>query len=136
MSLSLTAWAQCLYYGSRWKIYTAFPLGLFILLCFGGIEAALILTVRPVYRQGKELPVVIIGIVAAVLIALGLLPPYVEIWKRRGRVIGIGTSPPQTTKKPHVNPAVSARSHRFHLPQHRLAWRLLLAHVAGGAAQL
>lgn len=30
-----------------------------------------------------------VGIVAAILLAAGLLPPYREIWKRRGRVIGI-----------------------------------------------
>jgi len=30
-----------------------------------------------------------VGIVAAVLLVVGLLPPYREIWKRRGRVIGI-----------------------------------------------
>lgn len=29
------------------------------------------------------------GIIAAVLLAAGLLPPYRELWKRRGRVIGI-----------------------------------------------
>lgn len=31
----------------------------------------------------------VVGIVASVLLAVGLLPPYGEIWKRRGRVIGI-----------------------------------------------
>ena len=30
-----------------------------------------------------------IGVIAAVLLALGLIPPWVEIWKRRGQVIGI-----------------------------------------------
>jgi hypothetical protein len=29
------------------------------------------------------------GIIAAILLAAGLLPPYGELWKRRGRVIGI-----------------------------------------------
>ena len=31
----------------------------------------------------------VVGIVAAILLVVGLLPPYGEIWKRRGRVIGI-----------------------------------------------
>ncbi|KAK7679746.1 hypothetical protein QCA50_017248 [Cerrena zonata] len=31
----------------------------------------------------------VVGIVASVLLAIGLLPPYFEIWKRRGRVYGI-----------------------------------------------
>lgn len=32
---------------------------------------------------------ILIGVLAAILLALGLLPPYLEIWKRRGRVVGI-----------------------------------------------
>lgn len=43
---------------------------------------------KPLYNDGNELPIFIVGIVAAVLLAAGLLPPYVEIWKRRGRVVG------------------------------------------------
>ena len=31
----------------------------------------------------------IVGIVAAILLAAGLLPPYFELWKRSGRVVGI-----------------------------------------------
>lgn len=31
----------------------------------------------------------IVGIIASVFLALGLVPAYVEIWKRRGRVVGI-----------------------------------------------
>ena len=31
----------------------------------------------------------VVGIIAAVLLAAGLLPPYGELWKRRGRVIGL-----------------------------------------------
>lgn len=32
----------------------------------------------------------LIGIVASILLAAGLLPPYFEIWKRNGQVVGIG----------------------------------------------
>ncbi|KAJ3563073.1 hypothetical protein NPX13_g8327 [Xylaria arbuscula] len=44
---------------------------------FGGVEAALILTIRPIYRAGNETPVIVIGVVAAILLASGLLPPIV-----------------------------------------------------------
>jgi hypothetical protein len=32
---------------------------------------------------------IILGVIASVLLAAGLIPPYFEIWRRRGRVIGI-----------------------------------------------
>lgn len=41
------------------------------------------------YDRGVEWPVVVIGSIAAVFLALGVLPPYPELWKRRGRVVGI-----------------------------------------------
>jgi hypothetical protein len=44
---------------------------------------------KPVYYGGNELPMLVVGIIAAVLLAVGLLPPYGELWKRRGRVVGI-----------------------------------------------
>ncbi len=41
------------------------------------------------YSRGIDKPVIAIGVVAAILLGLGLIPPYFEIWKRRGRVVGI-----------------------------------------------
>lgn len=32
---------------------------------------------------------ILIGVIAAIMLGGGLVPPYVELWKRRGRVIGI-----------------------------------------------
>lgn len=55
---------------------------------FGGLEALLILTLRIPYNKGVTWPDVVVGVVAAVLLASGLLPPYFELWKRDGRVIG------------------------------------------------
>jgi hypothetical protein len=40
---------------------------------------------------------IIIGVIASILLVAGLLPPYVEIYKRRGRVIGINWVCPSTT---------------------------------------
>jgi hypothetical protein len=43
---------------------------------------------KPLYDRGINFPMIILGVVASILLAVGLLPPYVEIWRRRGRVIG------------------------------------------------
>ncbi|TGZ78246.1 PQ-loop-domain-containing protein [Ascodesmis nigricans] len=70
----------------------------FLVLTLGaaaGVEAVAILRLRHLYPPGSysssSTPAAItaIGILASVLLALGLLPPYVEIWRRRGRVVGI-----------------------------------------------
>lgn len=41
------------------------------------------------YKRGLNWPVELAGIAGAVILSIGILPPYPEIWKRRGRVIGI-----------------------------------------------
>ena len=56
---------------------------------FGGVEAVLIFTLRPLYDRRVAWPIMLVGIVAAILLAAGLLPPYFELWKRSGRVVGI-----------------------------------------------
>ncbi|KAK3366993.1 hypothetical protein B0T24DRAFT_534919, partial [Lasiosphaeria ovina] len=89
MGLCLVGWAQTLVYHKSWVAWKAAALALAIAATFAGVEAALIFTLRPLYNDGKEVPIFVVGIFAAVLLAIGLLPPYGEIWKRRGRVIGI-----------------------------------------------
>ncbi|KAH7628676.1 PQ loop repeat-domain-containing protein [Sordaria sp. MPI-SDFR-AT-0083] len=89
MALCLVGWAQILIYGSKWPVWKASLLALTIACVFAGAEAALILTLRPLYRDGNETPIFVIGIIAAILLAAGLLPPYREMYKRHGRVVGI-----------------------------------------------
>ncbi|KAH6628549.1 hypothetical protein F5144DRAFT_594535 [Chaetomium tenue] len=108
MALCLVSWAQILLYhrygtfrgshprghslmlhDSNWPAWKASLLGLAVAVVFAGVEAALIITLKPIYDQGNEVPITVVGIIAAVLLAAGLLPPYGELWKRRGRVIGI-----------------------------------------------
>ncbi|KAI0121211.1 PQ loop repeat-domain-containing protein [Xylariales sp. AK1849] len=89
MALCLVSWAQVLIYGHKWATWKAVTLGVSTAALFAGIEAGLILGLRPVYEGGNDTPPLVVGIVASVLLAGGLLPPYTEIWKRRGRVVGI-----------------------------------------------
>ena len=60
-----------------------------IILVDVGMEVGFILWLRPLYKKGTTWPDLIFGIIASVLLALGLLPPYFELAKRKGRVVGI-----------------------------------------------
>lgn len=53
------------------------------------LEASVIPFVRTQYDQGVEWPSLIFGILASILLAIGLVPPYFELAKRQGRVVGI-----------------------------------------------
>lgn len=89
MAFCLVSWVQILIYSRRWSTWLASITGLGVAIAFAGAEAALILTLRPVYEAGNNIAPLVVGIMANILLALGLLPPYGEILKRRGRVIGI-----------------------------------------------
>lgn len=60
-----------------------------IILVDAGMEIGFILWLKPLYEKGTTWPDLIFGILAAVLLAVGLLPPYFELAKRQGRVVGI-----------------------------------------------
>lgn len=88
--LCVVTWIQTLYYPPvqcRLRKVIIYA-GLFVIVAVGA-EIGFILWLRPIYRGGKEWPLLIIGIIASILISLGLIPPYFELAKRQGRVIGI-----------------------------------------------
>lgn len=86
----LVLWVQLLYYPpvkmerKRLLMYVVAFVAIAV-----GLEVGFILWLRPLHRRGKTWPMLIIGIIALVLLAVGLVPPYFELWKRRGRVVGI-----------------------------------------------
>ncbi|KAB2569438.1 putative membrane protein [Lasiodiplodia theobromae] len=84
-ALVLICWAQTLIYHDHWRVWTATLTAVITGLVFGGVEALLILTLRGPYSRGVEWPIVTVGVIAAVLLAVGLLPMYWEQWKRDGR---------------------------------------------------
>lgn len=86
----LVSWVQSLYYPpvSLPKKKLVIYLTSFLVISVG-LEAGLIMWLRPVQRGGKTWPLLIIGIIASILLAAGLIPPYFELAKRRGRVVGI-----------------------------------------------
>ncbi|KAL9610836.1 MAG: hypothetical protein Q9167_004476 [Letrouitia subvulpina] len=75
-----------------YRVWTATLLSTAIGVVFGGIQALLILTLRGPYNDGVEWPMILVGVIAAILLAAGLVPPYFEIAKRSGRIVGISLS--------------------------------------------
>ncbi|KFY28687.1 hypothetical protein V493_02806 [Pseudogymnoascus sp. VKM F-4281 (FW-2241)] len=88
-TLSLISWVQILVYGNGWSWCKASAYGIITATTFGAAQAVLILTLRPLYNRGIDYPMIIVGVIASILVAVGLLPPYYEMWKRHGRVVGI-----------------------------------------------
>lgn len=84
------AWFQTLYYppvSLRLRKIIAM-LSLFVLFAIG-CQVGFILWLRPLHDRGITWPTLIFGIIASVSLALGLVPPYLELAKRQGRVVGI-----------------------------------------------
>ncbi|KAH3673656.1 hypothetical protein WICMUC_003559 [Wickerhamomyces mucosus] len=86
----LTAFIQSLYYPpvqmSKKKIVVIL---LTFIICGVGAEVGFILWLRKLYDEGTKWPTLIFGISASVILALGLVPPYFELARRNGRVVGI-----------------------------------------------
>lgn len=84
------SWVQSLYYPP-----VKLPLKSILIQAFSviiidiGLEVGITLWLRPVYEHGTHWPALIVGILASVLLGLGLIPPYFELAKRKGRVVGI-----------------------------------------------
>lgn len=90
MLFATITWVQCLYYPPiKWSRKKLILVVSVVCALFAGIEIALVLPIRPVYDRGTEWPTTLIGVVAAVLLAVGLIPPYFEIYKHHGEVVGI-----------------------------------------------
>ncbi|CAN9479831.1 unnamed protein product [Alternaria alternata] len=88
-SLTLIAWGQTLYYHNKWRVWTATLATIALAASFGIMELILILTLRGPYSRGVEWPMMLMAISASVIQVIGLIPPYFELAKRNGRVIGI-----------------------------------------------
>ncbi|RLV94897.1 Histone transcription regulator 3 [Spathaspora sp. JA1] len=86
----LISWIQTLYYPPvQMKRAKLIAITTTFVVVSIGLEVGFILWLRPLYRRGIHWPMLIIGIIASVLLAIGLIPPYFELAKRKGRVVGI-----------------------------------------------
>ncbi|KAJ6165728.1 hypothetical protein N7485_008972, partial [Penicillium canescens] len=89
---SLVSWGQILYYNHDYSKTRAVLVCSGMIVLFGGLEALLILTLRIPYNNGVTWPDIVVGVVATLFLSAGLLPPYFELWKRDGRVIGFNAN--------------------------------------------
>jgi hypothetical protein len=87
--LTLIAWGQTLYYHNKWRAWTATLATIALAASFALMELVLILTLRGPYARGVQWPMMLMAISASVIQVMGLIPPYFELAKRSGRVIGI-----------------------------------------------
>ncbi|KAJ7097237.1 PQ loop repeat-domain-containing protein [Mycena belliarum] len=89
--LAFVSWGQCQFYGARRSALTSTLMALAAILLVGGFQAALVFGIRPAYEAGSPgaaRGVQFIGLWNAVLLALALVPQYVEIWQHN-EVMGI-----------------------------------------------
>lgn len=81
--LSLVTWAQCAYYGRQWTAGKCVGVVGCIGVGMGAVEAALVVAVRIARRRGVQWPITGMAVLAAVLLAAGVLRHYWDIWTHR-----------------------------------------------------
>lgn len=82
-SLSLITWGQCHFYERRWSLKKVLAATIPLGSVLGSVEAALVFAVRIGMQRGTQWPLTLMAVLAAVLLALGVMEQYVAIWKTR-----------------------------------------------------
>ena len=83
------SWAQCMYYGRKWRAWVAAVVLSTILLIIGVLQVVFVLVLRGPYSRGTSWPVTMFGIMACLVLISGYLPLPFELIKRRGRCVGV-----------------------------------------------
>lgn len=81
--LSLFTWGQCQYYGKKRALKCVVLFSAAIGTVLGGIEAGLVFALRVANERGQKWAATLMAVVAAVLLAGGVLRHYVDMWKTR-----------------------------------------------------
>lgn len=81
--LSLFTWGQCQYYGKKRALKSVVLFSAAIGTTLGGIEAGLVFALRVANERGQKWAATLMAVVAAVLLAGGVLRHYVDMWKTR-----------------------------------------------------
>ncbi|KAJ7499699.1 PQ loop repeat-domain-containing protein [Mycena latifolia] len=83
--LCLISWGQCQYYSSTRPKYVSFILAVAALVVVGGFEAGMVFAIRPSLNARA---IQFFGLFSSVLLSLGLVTQYYEIYQRR-EVVGL-----------------------------------------------
>ncbi|KAF1985446.1 hypothetical protein K402DRAFT_334433 [Aulographum hederae CBS 113979] len=81
--LSLLTWIQCNYYEKNWSIPQALLIVIPIAAIMAGVEAALVFALRIGISRSVEWPLTLMAVLAAVLLAAGVLRHYWDIYVHR-----------------------------------------------------
>ncbi|KAK9467604.1 PQ loop repeat-domain-containing protein [Lipomyces arxii] len=92
--LSLVTMSQCLYYGCKYSIFKTIAITISFAVLSAGLQLAAIIPLQKssLYKNDPTptcWPLLLIGILAALCIVVGLMPPYFELARNKGQVIGI-----------------------------------------------
>ncbi|KAK0670121.1 PQ loop repeat-domain-containing protein [Cercophora samala] len=78
--LSLVTWGQCLHYQKRWTVLKTVLAAAAIGAVMAGVEVGLVFAL---WRRRRRWAVTLMAVLSALLLALGVLRHYVDIWKHR-----------------------------------------------------
>ncbi|KAL8778857.1 MAG: hypothetical protein Q9213_007211 [Squamulea squamosa] len=78
-----------IWYNWRQKKTDGLPGLMMFLWAVSAVPFGVYAIVQGPYSRGVEWPMTLVGVISALLLAGGLIPPYFEIAKRNGRVVGI-----------------------------------------------
>jgi hypothetical protein len=82
--LSLVTWSQCQYYGEKkWSLSKVTIFSTVMALALGGIETGLVFALRVARDRGHDWASTLMAVVAAVLLAGGVLRHYFDMYKTR-----------------------------------------------------
>ncbi|EDO02081.1 hypothetical protein SS1G_04557 [Sclerotinia sclerotiorum 1980 UF-70] len=81
--LSLVTWGQCWYYGGGWSLRKCLVITGVIVVVFAGVEVALVEGLKAGQRLDLEWPVILMGVLSAVLLSAGVLRHYYDIYIHR-----------------------------------------------------
>lgn len=81
--LSLWTWSQCKYYGDHWSLKKAAVWAVAIASVLGGIETGLVFALRVAHDRGQDWASTLMAVLAAVLLAGGVLRHYIDMFRTR-----------------------------------------------------